>query len=185
MRSRLMTILCVLGSTIILSGCEINNAQEEHVSASITKTTPAPVIDTQVTTDKNTKPSPKSRPKDDPIYPPAEQVIAWHANQCGGFKVTPVKQVYLGEKELKSFFKFMCLNTSNDPNTVMTKLLKLDLAYFWPDDIKQYLWLQKQQVTMQINAKKEQQALNNKMQETLSSLATIEQQLLLREETKE
>ncbi len=38
---------------------------------------------------------------------------------------------------------------------------------------------------MQINAKKEQQALNNKMQETLSSLATIEQQLLLREETKE
>ena len=28
-------------------------------------------------------------------------------------------------------------------------------------------------------------ALNNKMQETLSSLATIEQQLLLREETKE
>ena len=59
------------------------------------------------------------------------------------------------------------------------------LAYFWPDDIKQYLWLQKQQVTLQINAKKEQQALNNKMQETLSSLATIEQQLLLREETKE
>jgi len=38
---------------------------------------------------------------------------------------------------------------------------------------------------MQINAKKEQQALNDKMQETLSSLATIEQQLLLREDTKE
>ena len=32
---------------------------------------------------------------------------------------------------------------------------------------------------------KEQQALNNKMQQMLSSLATIEQQLLLREETKE
>ena len=48
----------------------------------------------------------------------------------------------------------MCLNTSSDPNTVMSKLLKLDQAYYWPDDIKQYLWLQKQQVTLQINAKR-------------------------------
>ena len=42
--------------------------------------------------------------------------------------------------------------------------------------------------TAGINAnrcKKQQQALNVKMQKTLSSLAAIEQQLLLREETKE
>ncbi|KTF17393.1 hypothetical protein [Pseudoalteromonas sp. H103] len=181
MRSRLMAILCVLISTIILSGCETNNAQQQSVVSS-----PAPVVDTTTTTkNKSTLPSPKARPKSEPTYPPAEQVIAWHANQCGGFKVAPVKQAYLGETELKHFFKYMCLNVNTDPNAVMSKLLKLDLAYFWPDDIKQYLWLQKQQVTMQINAKKEQQALNDKMQETLSSLATIEQQLLLREDTKE
>lgn len=64
-------------------------------------------------------------------------------------------------------------------------LLQLDQAYYWPDDIKHYWWLQKQQIKQQLNAKKEQQALSDKMQETLSSLATIEQQLLLREETKE
>ncbi|MEL0647990.1 hypothetical protein V6248_11200 [Pseudoalteromonas agarivorans] len=178
MRSRSMAILCVLSSTIVLSGCEINNAHQRAVSS------PAPVTDT-TTKNKSTLPSPKVRPKSDPIYPPTEQVIAWHANQCGGFKVISVKQTYLGETELKHFFKYMCLNVNTNPNAVMSKLLKLDLAYFWPDDIKQYLWLQKQQVTMQINAKKEQQALNDKMQETLSSLATIEQQLLLREDTKE
>lgn len=180
MRLRLIAILCVLSSSMVISGCEINNGQEERVSI-----TPAHVVDTKKTTDKNSNPSPKPRPKIEPSYPPAEQVIAWHANQCGGFKLVPSKDVFTGENELKRFFKFMCLNINDDPNTVMTQLLKLDLAYFWPDDIKQYLWLQKQQVTMQINAKKEQQALNNKMQETLSSLATIEQQLLLREETKE
>ena len=43
----------------------------------------------------------------------------------------------------------------------------------------------KQYEIMQINAKKQQQALNAEMQKTLSSLAAIEQQLLLREETKE
>ena len=48
MRLRLIAILCVLVAAMILSGCEINNAQEDRVSASITKTTPAPVIDTQI-----------------------------------------------------------------------------------------------------------------------------------------
>ncbi|CAM2812737.1 hypothetical protein [Pseudoalteromonas distincta] len=180
MRLRLIAILSVLSSSMVISGCEINNGQEERVSI-----TPAPVVDTKIKNDKNSKPSPKPRPKIEPSYPPADQVIAWHANQCGGFKLVPKKDIFTGENDLKRFFKFMCHHINDDPNTVMTKLLKLDLAYFWPDDIKQYLWLQKQQVTMQINAKKEQQALNNKMQETLSSLATIEQQLLLREETKE
>lgn len=179
MTSRLMAILCVCGSAIILSGCKTNNAQQQVVASPVAQT------QTKVTSDKNSQPSPKPRPKSDPMYPPAEQVIAWHANKCGGFKLTPDNKDFVGEKELKSFFQFMCLNTSSDPNTVMSKLLKLDQAYYWPDDIKQYLWLQKQQVTLQINAKKEQQALNNKMQQTLSSLATIEQQLLLREETKE
>jgi hypothetical protein len=177
MRLYFMAILCVFGGPLILSGCEINNAKKQPVEASM--------ANNKLIGNKQSDSNPKPRPKVAPSYPEAKQVIAWHANQCGGFKLTPNNKTFMGEKELKSFFHFMCLNIINDPNTVMTKLLKLDLAYFWPDDIKQYLWLQKQQVTLQINAKKEQQALNNKMQQTLSSLATIEQQLLLREETKE
>ncbi|WP_096739159.1 hypothetical protein [Pseudoalteromonas atlantica] len=172
MRTRLIAILCVLSSTVVLAGCETNNTQTAAVSQEVE---PA----------KSTVPNPKKRPKSDPVYPSAERVVAWHANQCGGFKVKPSLHTYLGEKELKRFFKFMCVNTSSAPEEVMTRLQKLDLAYFWPEPIKQYLWLQKQHVTRQINALKEQQALNDKMQQTLSSLATIEQQLLLREDTKE
>ncbi|ASM50958.1 hypothetical protein PESP_a3091 [Pseudoalteromonas espejiana DSM 9414] len=176
MRTRLIAILCVLSSAVVLAGCEINNTQK---TASTEKVEPT---NTKI---KSTVPNPKVRPKSEPVYPSAEQVIAWHANQCGGFKIKPSTHTFLGEKELKSFFNYMCLNTASAPDEVMKKLQKLDLAYFWPDPIKQYLWLQKQHVTRQINAKKEQQALNDKMQQTLSSLATIEQQLLLREDTKE
>jgi hypothetical protein len=180
MRLRYIAIFCVLSVSMVISGCKINNGQKDRVLI-----TPEPVVATNIKNDKKNKPNPKPKAKIEPGYPTTDQVIAWHANQCGGFKLVPSKHIFTGESELKRFFKFICLNISNDPNTVMTKLLKLDLAYFWPDDIKQYLWLQKQHITMQINAKKEQQALNNKMQETLSSLATIEQQLLLREEIKE
>lgn len=169
---RILTILCVLAGSLIVSGCELNNGTQALGGNKTSNT-------------KNVSPSPKPMPKLAPVYPSAERVIALHANQCGGFTLPPTKRSFKGENELKAFFKFMCLKVSTDPNTVMTKLLKLDLAYFWPDDIKQYLWLQKQQITLQINAQKEQQALNNQMQKTLSSLADIEQQLLLREDIKE
>ena len=42
MRLRLIAILCVLSSSMVISGCEINNGQEERVSI-----TPAPVVDTK------------------------------------------------------------------------------------------------------------------------------------------
>ena len=96
MRTRLIAILCVLSSTVFLAGCETNNTQTAAVSQEVE---PA----------KNTVPNPKKRPKSDPVYPSAERVVAWHANQCGGFKVKPSLHTYLGEKELKRFFKFMCV----------------------------------------------------------------------------
>lgn len=67
MRLRLIAILCVLSSSMVISGCEINNGQEERVSI-----TPAPVVDTKKANDKNSNPSPKPRPKIEPSYPPAE-----------------------------------------------------------------------------------------------------------------
>ncbi|WP_372762694.1 hypothetical protein [Pseudoalteromonas sp.] len=171
---RLIATLCVCGSVLMVSGCKTNDTQQ-----------PTAAVTTKITRDKPSQPSPKPRPKTEPQYPSAGQLIAWHANQCGGFKLAVDNKAYIGEKELKNFFHFMCLNSASDPNSVMNKLLKLDQAYYWPDAIKQYLWLQKQQITLQITVKKEQQALHEKMQQTLSSLAAIEQQLLLREETKE
>ena len=176
MSARLMAIVWLTSSLVFLSGCEITNTQTQGESALNVPSQP----------DKKTnQPNPKPRPKAEPIYPSAAQVIAWHANQCGGFKLAPDNETYLGEQALKAFFNTACVNLSRDPDTVMSQLLKLDQAYYWPDDIKHYLWLQKQQITLQINAQKEQQALNNQMQKTLSSLADIEQQLLLREDTKE
>ena len=130
-------------------------------------------------------PNPKPRPKTEPAYPSTTTVIAWHALSCGGFSLEPDKKQYVGKKEIQSYFNFSCKNNTLTPEKVLTMLLQLDQAYYWPDDIKHYWWLQKQQIKQQINAKKEQQALNDKMQMTLSSLASIEQQLLLREETKE
>lgn len=47
MRLRLIAILCVLSSSMVISGCEINNGQEERVSI-----TPAPVVDTKKRTIK-------------------------------------------------------------------------------------------------------------------------------------
>ena len=130
-------------------------------------------------------PNPKPRPKTEPTYPSASTVIAWHASSCGGFALAADKKQYVGKREIQSYFNFSCKNNTLAPEKVLTMLLQLDQAYYWPDDIKHYWWLQKQQIKQQLNAKKEQQALSDKMQETLSSLATIEQQLLLREETKE
>ena len=176
MSARLMAILWLTSSLVFLSGCELTNTQTPAKPELIAQTQPD---------NKSNQPNPKPRPKLDLMYPPAAQVIAWHAHQCGGFKLTSDNKTYLGEQALKAFFNTACVNLSRDPDTVMSQLLKLDQAYYWPDDIKHYLWLQKQQVLMQINAKKQQQALNAEMQKTLSSLAAIEQQLLLREETKE
>lgn len=176
MRLRAVTILCVLGGSMLLAGCELNKGKNNEVSSA---------SNSKISVTKKVPPSPKSRPKLDPTYPPISRIISWHANQCGGFKLTFEKRMYTGEAELKKFFKFMCQNMSNEPSKVMNSLLKINQAYVWPDEIKQYLWLQKQQVAMLITAKKEQQALSTKMKKTLSSLADIEQQLLLREDTKE
>ena len=131
------------------------------------------------------QPNPKPRPKSEPVYPPARLVIAWHAEQCGGFKSTPQKQAYVGQKELISLFKYLCIHSASEPKQALALLESSDQAYYWPDDIKQYLWLQKQSVQHSLKAKQAKQALTEKMEKTLSSLAAIEQQLLLREETKE
>lgn len=171
-----MCLVCI--TAFGLAGCELT----EQVIDKNTDVEPV-TITKEVQTDG--LPSPKPRPKSDPIYPPAEVVISWHAKSCGGFNVEATKTAYIGAQEIQSYFDFSCKNNILEPEKVLAKLLKLDKAHYWPDDIKQYLWLQKQQVKQEIDAKKAQQALNDKMQKTLSSLATIEQQLLLREETKE
>lgn len=131
------------------------------------------------------KPNPKPRPKSEPNYPPASTVIAWHAAQCGGYKASTSKLNFVGENELKSLFKSICLLSATEPEKALAQLEKSDHAYYWPDDIKQYLWLQKQHLQQSLAAKQAKQALSDEMEKTLSSLATIEQQLLLREETKE
>lgn len=174
---RLIVIVCMCAGVMLLPGCKLTNTPTPEVTSS--------AVDNNGVNNKNSQPSPQPRAKSAPIYPPAEHVIAWHANQCGGFKSHVSSNSYMGERQLKSFFRFMCDNISSEPKAVMNKLLKIDTMYFWPDDIKQYLWLQKHSIRLQINAKQAQQALSDKMQQTLSSLAAIEQQLLLREETKE
>ena len=130
-------------------------------------------------------PNPKPRPKTESVYPSASTVIAWHAESCGGFVLAVDKKQYVGKREIESYFNFSCKNNTLAPEKVLTMLLQLEQAYYWPDDIKHYWWLQKQQVRQHIQAKKAQHAINSKMQKMLSSLATIEQQLLLREETQE
>ncbi len=140
MSARLMAIVWLTSSLVFLSGCEITNTQTQGESALNVPSQPD---------SKTNQPNPKPRPKSEPIYPSAAQVIAWHANQCGGFKLAPSNETYLGEQALKAFFSTACLKLSSDPNTVMSQLLKLDQAYYWPDDIKHYLWLQK---TARINA---------------------------------
>lgn len=172
----LKTIVMVCITGIGLTGCQLTSETEQHTVAD---------IKLPATQTASTLPNPKPRPKTDPIYPSAKILIGWHARACGGFKVTKTAKEFVGAKEIKDYFDFSCKNQTLAPENVLTKLLKLDQAYYWPDDIKQYWWLQKQQIKQQINAKKAQQALNDKMQQTLSSLAAIEQQLLLREETKE
>ncbi|MFY8326468.1 hypothetical protein [Pseudoalteromonas sp. ZZD1] len=173
------TILLVCITSIGLTGCKLTN---EAASQQVTQTKSD---STALTQPSDALPNPKPRPKTDPFYPPADVLIGWHAKACGGFKVASDNKDFVGAKDIQQFFNFSCKNNTLAPEEVLTKLLKLDQAYYWPDDIKQYWWLQKQQIKQQINAKKQQQALSDKMQETLSSLATIEQQLLLREETKE
>ena len=167
---RFKTILMVYITALGLAGCELTKKTSVNNNEQAIKVV---------------EPNPKPRPKSEPMYPPAEVVIGWHAKACGGFKAIDTKAIYIGAAEIERYFDFSCKNNSLEPNKVLTKLLQLDQAFYWPDDIKQYLWLQKQQIKQQISAQKAQQALNDKMQETMSSLATIEQQLLLREETKE
>ena len=131
------------------------------------------------------QPNPKPRPKSEPLYPSASTVIAWHAAKCGGFKAKSDKVNYVGENELKRLFESICLFAASEPEKALNLLDKSDRAYYWPDDIKQYLWLQKQYLQQSLAAKQAKQALSDEMEKTLSSLATIEQQLLLRDETKE
>lgn len=175
LRVMTVTLLGVVG--ILISGCELTEQSSPKLEPESKHETKA--------TKPGGDPGPKPRPKVEPQYPSVEQVLNWHAAQCGGFKITEQKQSILAEQELKGFFKMYCLKATSEPKKVMTQLIKLDQAYFWPDDIKQYLWLLKQQLKQHIKAQQAQQTLNEKMQQTMSSLATIEQQLLLREDTKE
>lgn len=180
MSLRVITVTLVSMVGILISGCELTEKPQTEAELKS-----EPIIAIKPTNNKSSDPGPKPRPKVEPQYPSAEQVISWHAMQCGRFKVAEKDKKVLAEKELKQFFKLFCLKASSAPKEVMTQLLKLDQAYFWPDDIKQYLWLQKQQLKQHIVAEQKQQALNEKMKQTMSSLATIEQQLLLREDTEE
>ncbi len=173
LRVMTVTLLSVVG--IFISGCELTGQPSPDPKSKPEKKVTKSAID----------PGPKPRAKIEPQYPSVERVLNWHAAACGGFNITEQKQSILAEQELKSFFQMYCLKAASEPKKVMTELITLDQAYFWPDDIKQYLWLQKQQLKQHIKAQQAQQALNEKMQQTMSSLATIEQQLLLREDTKE
>lgn len=129
--------------------------------------------------------SPKAKPKLEPQYPSASQVIAWHASACGNVNEPKHNADFIGEQALKRFFQQLCLDGEKHPEEVMTQLEKVDQGYYWPDEIKQYLWLQKKQLQQQLTAQQQQQALAQKMQQTLSSLAAIEQQLLIRETSEE
>ncbi|WP_062569535.1 hypothetical protein [Pseudoalteromonas arabiensis] len=165
-------------AALMLSGCSLLEPKP------VTEQTQQVVNKKHVTPEEG-EPNPKPRPKSEPMYPPANIVIAWHAQQCGGYKNTHKKVSYVGEKEIKALFKSLCLESEANPEKTLALLDKTDQAYYWPDDIKQYFWLQKQSVKQHLKAKQAKQALTEKMEKTLSSLATIEQQLLLREETKE
>ncbi|WP_404342885.1 hypothetical protein [Pseudoalteromonas mariniglutinosa] len=165
--------------TLWLSGCSLTSSLNDTTKSEQQKQL------TPTTKNISLEPNPKPRPKIDPVYPPASLVIAWHASLCGGFKITEPKGRYIGEAELKALFKSLCLLGASEPEKALKQLVNSDKAFYWPDDIKQYLWLQKQTINQHIATQAQQQALAEKMQQTLSSLATIEQQLLLREDVKE
>ncbi|WP_304636795.1 MULTISPECIES: hypothetical protein [Pseudoalteromonas] len=167
------SFMLVIG-TLFITGCTIT---QKHVEPEQVE----PTTDVK----PQGQPNPKPRPKSEPLYPPASTVIAWHAAKCGGFKAASDKANYVGENELKRLFESICLLAASEPEKALNQLEKSDHAFYWPDDIKQYLWLQKQYLQQNLAAQQAKQALSDEMEKTLSSLATIEQQLLLREETKE
>ena len=98
------------------------------------------------------KPNPKPRPKSEPNYPPASTVIV-NAAQCGGYKASTSKLNFVGENELKSFFKSICLLSATEPEKALAQLEKSDHAYYWPDDIKQYSLVAKATFTAKLSSK--------------------------------
>lgn len=140
----------------------------------------------------NPNPNPKPRPKQEPIYPSAEQLVQWHAQQCGGFTSATELQEYVAAPRLKQFFARLCLRGQTNPNELLSDLEVISGQYYWPESSARYFWLLKQQ--LQANAeqqqqlaklRQEQQQMQEKMEKTLSSLAAIEQQLLQRASQQE
>ena len=135
-------------------------------------------------------PNPKPRPKQQPVYPSATELVQWHAQQCGGFTSVNEHQEYVGAPRLKQFFARLCLRGRSNPQELLAELDVISGQYYWPESSARYFWLLKQQ--LQANAQlqqrlavqqSEQQQMQQKMQQTLSSLAAIEQQLLQRAST--
>ncbi|WP_105187809.1 hypothetical protein [Pseudoalteromonas sp. T1lg48] len=137
-------------------------------------------------------PNPKPRPKQQPIYPSAEQLVQWHAQQCGGFTSATELQEYVAAPRLKQFFARLCLRGQSNPDELLSELEVISGQYYWPESSARYFWLLKQQLqanTQQqqqlAKLRQEQQQMQEKMQKTLSSLAAIEQQLLQRASQQE
>ncbi|MEO2268081.1 hypothetical protein V1358_12260 [Pseudoalteromonas sp. YIC-656] len=132
-------------------------------------------------------PNPKPRPKIAPLYPTATELVQWHAQQCGGFTSVNETKEFVGAPRLKQFFARLCLRGQTNPQELLAELDVISGQYYWPESSARYFWLLKQQ--LQANAQlqqslavqqDEQKQMQEKMQQTLSSLAAIEQQLLQR-----
>ena len=137
-------------------------------------------------------PSPKAKAKE-PIYPKAEQLVQWHAQQCGGFADAQTTEVqYVGEPTLRQFFARLCVSGQTEPTKLISELEHISGQYYWPQSTARYFWLLKQQLiatNAQLQAlatqQDEQKKLKKRMQETLASLAAIEQQLIQRDTSGE
>lgn len=174
--------MAIHGKSILLACCLVM-----LVGCQMTAETPPAQDNTQPS--KNA-PNPKPRPKQQPVYPSATELVQWHAQQCGGFASVNEHQEFVGAPRLKQFFARLCLRGQSNPQDLLAELDVISGQYYWPESSARYFWLLKQQ--LQANAKlqqrlivrqSEQQQMQEKMQQTLSSLAAIEQQLLQRAST--
>ncbi len=134
-----------------------------------------------------TAPNPKPRPKIEPLYPTATDLVQWHAQQCGGFTSVKETQEFVGAPRLKQFFARLCLRGQTNPQELLAELDVISGQYYWPESSARYFWLLKQQLQANVQLQQrlavqqnEQKQMQEKMQQTLSSLAAIEQQLLQR-----
>ncbi|GAP74048.1 MULTISPECIES: hypothetical protein [Pseudoalteromonas] len=179
--------LVSLGMISMLSaGCQLLGSAEP--SATVVEQPKAP------TTVVVGTPNPKPRPKQPPSYPSAQQLVQWHAQQCGGFAATAQDndETFIAEPQLKQFFARLCLRGQTQPQEMLAELEVVSAQYYWPESSARYFWLLKQQLIanaqmrQELQAQKQEQAqMKARMQKTLSSLAAIEQQLLQRSTQQE